>query len=173
MHQTWLTLVLSAILLHYCYADQIDDWNSDLGHNDLLIWGRNAVFCLVTDRTGVSRGNQLPSRMQHSSWGLTHRQVWGWASVNLKWHLPERLASKTPVIILFILHAWQQSFWSLLYLLYLHVIWVKQNTRQVYFYPTTDNKVLLNMHCSCKISTIKCCIHIQVCVSQCGLAVRC
>ena len=50
-----------------------DDGGSDLGHDDLSIRGRNAVFCLETD----PRGGQLPNRTRYSTRGSTNHRVRG------------------------------------------------------------------------------------------------
>ena len=53
VYQTWLAFVSSVILLCYWNEDKIDDQGSYLRHDDLLILGRNAAFCLAIDRLGL------------------------------------------------------------------------------------------------------------------------
>ena len=68
--ETSLTLILSAILLHYWNEDTINDHGSVLGHDDFSILRRTAALCLATDFYSLCFRGQLPSRTQHSSLGL-------------------------------------------------------------------------------------------------------
>ena len=81
--QTWLTSILSAILLYHWNEDKIDDWGSVLGHDDLSIIGRSATFCSAVDRRGRQNAEQntcLP-RIDESSC-LDHF-IWCFTQVNM------------------------------------------------------------------------------------------
>ena len=54
---------------------------SDLGHDDLYILRKYAVFCLVTD----CLGGQLLSSIQHFSFGFRRHHAWG---LNLDHFIP-------------------------------------------------------------------------------------
>ena len=49
VRQTGLASILPAILLYCGNEDKLDDQGSDLGHDNLLIRGRNAAFASVVN----------------------------------------------------------------------------------------------------------------------------
>ena len=72
-----LSLIVVIIIKLMKVMKIIINEGSDLGHDDLLIWGRNAAFCLAIYHQGVSQGSQLPSRTRHCSLRSTNHHVQG------------------------------------------------------------------------------------------------
>ena len=77
VHQSGLASIFPVTLLYYWNEDQIDEWGSDIiGHDNLSILRRNAIFCLAINHLGLHLSSQLPSGTPPSSLKSTNHHIW-------------------------------------------------------------------------------------------------